>query len=89
MATAEIDTRSEPNKKRKRQRKKILSHQSKKALPNKNTGKNQKRGKAIKNQLSIRRINIVNTTSRQNFWLKTENTRLLKTAKNIKSELEF
>ena len=40
-------------------------------------------------QLSIRKINTINTTLRHSFRLKNENIRLFQTAKNPKSELEF
>ena len=40
-------------------------------------------------QLSIKKINTINTTLRHRFRLKTEKTRLFGTAKNSKSELEF
>ena len=40
-------------------------------------------------QLSIRKINTINTTLRHSFRLKTEYIRLFETAKNPKSELEF
>ena len=51
VATAEIDTRSEPNKKREREQKGIISHQSKQALRDESKGKKQKTGKGITNQL--------------------------------------
>ena len=40
-------------------------------------------------QLSIRKINTINTTLRHSFRLKTEYIRLFETAKNPKSELEL
>jgi hypothetical protein len=83
VATAEIDTRSEPNKKRERQQKRIISHQSKQALRAENKGKSKTRqsnngstliqlNDRIYHQLSIRKINTINTTLRYSFRLKTK-----------------